>query len=127
MTYEEVIKRINQKINKAGMLKKDIAKEVQISPSSLNTILKGRSCYLYLFMDILDEVGLELMLNDEIPIKSHQDLVDSLSSIDCTRRELSDKTKISAGTISSFINGDNVQVAKAFIIMDAMGVEVRVV
>ena len=127
MTYLEILEKINKKIAKAGLSKPDIAKELQISVSSLIVILRGKSCMLYFLLDLLDEVGLELVLNDKIPIKSHQDLIDYISRIDFVRSQISAKANVSVGTIETFVKGGNVQVAKTFDVLQALGIEVRVV
>ena len=81
---------------------------------------------LSFLLDLLDEVGLELVLNDKIPIKSHQDLIDYISRIDFVRSQVAAKANVSVSTIETFVKGGNVQVAKAFDVLQALGIEVKV-
>ena len=81
---------------------------------------------LYFLLDLLDEVGLELVLNDKVPIKSHQDLIDVISRMDFVRSQISAKANVSVSTIETFVKGGNVQVAKAFDVLQALGIEVKV-
>lgn len=126
MTYLEILEKVNQKIAKAGLSKPDIAKELQVSASSLIVILRGKSCMLYFLLDLLDEVGLELVINDKVPIKSHQDLINYISRMDFVRSQISAKSKVSVGTIETFVKGGNVQVAKVFDVLDTLGIELKV-
>jgi len=126
MTYLEIMEKVNEKIAKAGLLRQNIAKELQVSASSLTVILRGKSCMLYFLLDLLDEVGLELVINDKVPVKSHQDLIDYINRMDFVKRQVAAKANVLVSTIDTFVRGDNVQVAKVFVVLDAMGIELRI-
>lgn len=127
MTYEEIISKVREKIEVAEMSKTDLAMELQINPSNLNKILDGESCMIYLFLDLLDEVGLELVFNDTTPIRSHQELIDYVSNTKYVRRQVFLKSKVTEITIINLEKGKNVQTVKALKVLEAMGIDVRVV
>jgi len=126
MTYLEILEKVNERIERREMVKPYIAQELQTSASNLTVILRGKSCMLYFLLDLLDEVGLELVINDKVPVKSHQDLIDFMGKMDIVRSQIAAKSKVSVGTIETFVRGDNVQVSKAFAVLDAMGIELRI-
>lgn len=126
MTYEEIISKVREKIEVAEMSKTDLAMELQTKPSNLNKILAGESCMIYLFLDLLDEVGLELVFNDTIPIKCHQELIDYVKNTKYVRRRVCLKSKVTEITIINLEKGENVQTAKALKVLEAMGIDVRV-
>lgn len=127
MTYEEIINKVNEKISRAGLRKSDIASELQINAATLINILGGKSCLIYLFLDLLDEVGLELILNNKTPVTKHQDLIDYIDALDYDRNGISGWTSISISTIRKIEKGDNVQTAKVLIVMNVIGINVKVV
>ncbi len=127
MTYQEVMDKINEKIERLGISKEKLAGEIQLHPTRINRILKGDSCMIYTYLDLLDEVGLELQINNIQVIRKHQDLIDCVNKTDYDQMKVWSDSKVQMTTIRRFIRGENVQTAKVFQILKAMGVEVRVI
>lgn len=127
MTYQEVMDKINEKIDRLGISKEKLAGEIQLHPTRINRILKGDSCMIYTYLDLLDEVGLELQINNIQVIRKHQDLIDCVNKTDYDQMKVWSDSKVQMTTIRSFIRGENVQTAKVFQILKAMGLEVRVI
>ncbi len=127
MTYQEVMDKINEKIERLGISKEKLAGEIQLHPTRVNRILKGDSCLIYSYLDLLDEVGLELQINNTQIIRKHQDLIDCVNKTDYDQLKVWSESKVAMTTIRKFIRGENVQTAKVFQILKAMGLEVRVI
>jgi hypothetical protein len=127
MTYQEVMVKINEKIERIGISKEKLAGEIQLHPTRVNRILKGDSCMIYTYLDLLDEIGLELQINNTEVIRKHQDLIDCVNKTDYDQLKVWSDSKIQMSTIRRFIRGENVQTAKVFQILKAMGLEIRVI
>ena len=127
MTYKEIIDRVNEKINKAGILKQDIAAGMNIDQGNLSRMLQGAATKIYRCLDLLDEVGLELTLNNK-PMRCHQDVLDyALEYRLESMRKIGDKSGVGQGTVNKFFVGENVGMESALKIFDVLGIEVRVV
>ena len=127
MTYQEIIDRVNEKINKAGILKQDIAAGMNIDQGNLSRMLQGAATKIYRCLDLLDEVGLELTLNNK-PMRCHQDVLDyALEYRLESMRKIGDKSGVGQGTVNKFFVGENVGMESALKIFDVLGIEVRVV
>lgn len=127
MTYQELLDRINEKIDKAGILKQDIASDLRMEPNNLSRILSGDNTKIYRCLDLLDAVGLEFTFNGK-PMKCHQDVIEF---VDRNKTEsinkISLKAKIAFSTANNFFAGENVRMGSVLKILEAMGIEVRVV
>lgn len=127
MTYKEIIDRVNEKINKAGILKQDIEAGMNIDQGNLSRMLQGAATKIYRCLDLLDEVGLELTLNNK-PMRCHQDVLDyALEYRLESMRKIGDKSGVGQGTVNKFFVGENVGMESALKIFDVLGIEVRVV
>ena len=102
MTYKEIIDRVNEKINKAGILKQDIEAGMNIDQGNLSRMLQGAATKIYRCLDLLDEVGLELTLNNK-PMRCHQDVLDyALEYRLESMRKIGDKSGVGQGTVNKF-------------------------
>lgn len=126
MTSKEIFERIEEVIERKGMVKRDISRNLGMGRDAIYLIIKNRSCRLYTALDIIDEVGLELQLDNK-PMRCHQDLIDYINARNPVNLRISKSTGISQGMIQRLKEGGNVQFVKTVEIIDALGIEVRVV
>ncbi|HCW73913.1 MAG TPA: hypothetical protein DHM90_09085 [Clostridiaceae bacterium] len=77
---------------------------------------------MYVFLDFIEEIGLELRLNDQV-ITCHQDMLDYAKSVKPSKKP----TAIPESTLRRFYAGENVETARTFRILDSLGIEVRIV
>lgn len=126
MTSKEIFERIEEVIDRKGMVKREISKNLGMGRDAVYLIIKNRSCRLYTALDIIYEVGLELQLDNK-PMRCHQDLIDYINARNPVNLRISKATGISQGMIQRLKEGGNVQFVKTIEIIDALGIEVRVV
>lgn len=126
MTSKEIFERIEEVIEIKGIVKRDISRSLGIARDKVYIIIKNRSCRLYTALDIIDEVGLELQLDNK-PMRCHQDLIDYVNARNPASQKLSRTTGLNMTTIRRFRRGENTNFGNAMKILDAMGIEVRVV
>lgn len=126
MTSKEVFEKINEVIEKKELSRNEICAAAGINKDTLTGALRREGGWLYTVLDILNGVGLELQLDNK-PIESHQELIDYINDRDLVSTKITSMTGIFDGTIKRFRDGDNVSFDKALKIIDAMGIEVRVV
>lgn len=126
MTSKEVFEKINEVIEKKELSRNEICAAAGINKDTLTGALRREGGWLYTVLDILNGVGLELQLDNK-PIESHQELIDYINDRDPVSTKITSMTGIFDGTIKRFRDGDNVSFDKALKIIDAMGIEVRVV
>ena len=126
MTSKEIFERIIEVMERKGISREELALNTGINIETLSECLKRKSGMIYSTLDILDGVGLELQLDNK-PIDTHQDIIDYIADRDIVNNRIENATGIFHGTVKSFIEGNNVSFDKAVRILDALGIEVRVV
>lgn len=122
MTFREVSNRIKEKVQRSDIDIEDLAEKLNTSESTVKQLLKGNATMMYVFLDFIEEIGLELRLNDQV-ITCHQDMLDYAKSVQPSRKP----TVIPESTIRRFFAGENVSIARVFRILNDMGIEVRIV
>lgn len=126
MTSKEVFDRVGEVIVRKGLSKRVISDAAGIPYSGfISALWKGNSG-IYRAMDILDAVGLELQL-DNIPVRDHQEFINIVNLRNPVSQKLSRATGLNMTTIRRFRNGGNTNFGNALMIVDALGIEVRVV
>lgn len=126
MTSKEIFDRVGEVIKRKNLITEEISVGLGYNYDTLNKCIKRGSSRIYLAMDILDAVGLELQL-DNITVNSHQEFIDYVNARNPVNLRISKSTGISQGMIQRLKEGDNVSFDKAVRILDALGIEVRVV
>jgi DNA-binding Xre family transcriptional regulator len=130
MTYEEVMKRVDESALKRDISFKQMSADTGISIKRLQLIFSGQGTRFYTLLDLIDSVGLEMELDGK-PMGTHQDVLvyleDRLYRSELTPFKLSQKMDVKSGTTRNFFDGGNCRADTFFLICDAMGVEVRVV
>jgi hypothetical protein len=122
MTFREVSNRIKENVQRTEIDIEEMTERLNTSPSTMRQLIKGNSTMMYVFLDFIEEIGLELRLNDQV-ITCHQDMLDYAKSVQPSRKP----TVIPESTTRRFFAGENVQIARVFRILDEMGIEVRIV
>lgn len=126
MTSKEVYEKILEVMERKGISREAIALETGINREAVARALRNKSGMIYNTLDIIDGVGLELQLDNK-PIDTHQDILDYISDREVTTNSIEVLTGVYHGTVKKFFEGDNVSFDKAVRILEAMGIEVRVV
>lgn len=126
MTSKEVYEKILEVMERKGISREAIALETGINREAVARALRNKSGMIYNTLDIIDGVGLELQLDNK-PIDTHQDILDYISDRKVTTNSIEVLTGVYHGTVKKFLEGDNVSFDKAVRILEAMGIEVRVV
>lgn len=126
MTSKEIFDRVGEVIKRKNLITEEISVDLGYKYDTLNKCVKRGSSGIYLAMDIIDGVGLELQL-DNIAVNSHQEFIDYVNARNPVSLRISKSTGISRGTIQRLKEGNNVSFDKAVRILEAMGIEVRVV
>jgi len=122
MTFREVSNKIKEKVRRTDIDIKELTEKLNTSPSTVRQMLKGNAVMMYVFLDFLEEINLELRLNDQV-ITCHQDMLDYAKSVKPSRM----LTAIPESTIRRFFAGENVEIARVFRILESLGIEVRIV
>lgn len=122
MSYREVSEKIKEKVSRIDINIEDLCNQLNTSHSTVRQLLKGNAVRLYVFLDFLAEINLELRLNDEV-ITCHQDMINYANSIKPPKF----RSAVSHNTVKRFLQGENVEVIKVFMILESMGIEVRVI
>lgn len=131
MEQSEMFDRIRKTIEAKELDHQDIAKELQIAVKSLTTIISKGSCMLYIFLDLIYEIGLELVLNGK-PMTCHQDVVDYIQNYTksyymASMAMISRKSGISPVAVKRFMEGENVQLDKALKIINILGIDAKII
>lgn len=126
MTAQEIFERIEEVIKRKGMVKLDISKKLGMRRDAVFVIIKNKACRLHTALDLIDEVGLELQFDNK-PMGCHEDLIDYINELKPINRRIARKTGITDETIARFRSGENVNFDSAIRIVEALGIEVRVV
>lgn len=131
MEQSEMFERIRKTIEAKELNHQDIAKELQIAVKSLTTIISKGSCMLYIFLDLIYEIGLELVLNGK-PMTCHQDVVDYIQNYTksyyaASMAMISRKSGISPVAVKRFMEGENVQLEKALKIINILGIDAKII
>ena len=126
MTSKEIFERIEEVIERKGLSKRVICDVSGIPYSGFITALWKGNSGIYRAMDILDAVGLELQF-DNIPVRDHQEFINIVNSRNPVSQKLSRATGLNMTTIRRFRNGENTNFGNALMIVEALGIEVRVV
>ena len=126
MTSKEIYEKINEVIDRKGLSKRIVSEMHGIPYPSLLTATWKKVSRIYLAMDILDAVGLELQF-DNIPIRDHQDFIDFVNGRNPVGYKIAKAAGVNQSTIRRLRSGEDVSLEKAMKIIDAMGIEVRVV
>ena len=126
MPSKEIYEKIIEVMGRKGISIDTLSELTGINIDTLLTCLRRKSGMIYNTLDILDEVGLELQLDNK-PIDTHQDIIDYIADRDLVNNRIENATGIFHGTVKRFIEGENVQLEKALKIINILGIEVRVV
>ena len=122
MTFREVSNKIKEKVSRTNPDIGVLCYQLSTSPSTVRQLIKGNSVMLYIFLDFLTEINLELRLNDQI-ITCHQAIMDYVKSVKPSKMP----SGIPESTMRRFFAGENVNVSRVFRILESLGIEVRVV
>ena len=126
MTSKEVFEKINEVMKREGIFIEMLALKTGINAETLECSLRKKSGLIYNTLDILDGVGLELQLDNK-PIDTHQDIIDYISYFSASMATISRKTGINPSTIKKFTSGENVQMEKAIKIINAYGIDIKII
>lgn len=122
MTFREVSEKIKEKVKRIDVDIDDLALKLNTSTSTVRQMLKGNAVMLYVFLDFLEEINLQLRLNDQV-ITCHQDMLDYAKSVKPNKKP----TAIPESTLRRFYAGENIEIARTFRILESLGIEVRIV
>lgn len=131
MEQSEMFERIRKTMEAKDLNYRDIAKELRMTDVNFTNIIKKGSCMLYIFLDIIYEIGLELVLNGK-PMTCHQDVVDYIQNYTknyyvASMAMISRKTGITPLAVKRFIEGENVQLEKALKIINILGIDAKII
>jgi len=122
MTYREVSNKIKEKVARTDVDIRALTEKLNTSPSTMRQLLKGNAVMMYIFLDFLAEINLELRLNDQL-ITCHQDIMDYVKAVKPSKMP----SGIPESTMRRFFAGENVNVSRVFRILESLGIEVRVI
>lgn len=131
MEQSEMFERIRKTIHAKELTYQALARELRMTDVNFINIIKKGSCMLYIFLDIIYEIGLELVLNGK-PMTCHQDVVDYIqnytkSYYKASLAMISRKSGITPVAVKRFMEGENVQLEKALKIINILGIDVKII
>ena len=131
MEQSEMFERIRKTMEAKELNHQDIAKELRMTDANFVNIIKKGSCMLYIFLDIIYEIGLELVLNGK-PMTCHQDVVEYIQNYNknyyaASMAMISRKTGITPLAVKRFMEGENVQLEKALKIINMLGIDAKII
>lgn len=126
MTSKEIFERVGETLERKGLSKRSISKMAGVSYETIKRAVNRKASRIYLAVDIINGIGLELQFDNK-PINDHQEFIDFVNSRNPVNRRIARIAGVSQGTVQRLREGENVRFDSAMRIVDAMGIEVRVV
>jgi DNA-binding phage protein len=126
MTSKEIFERVGETLERKGLSKRSISKRAGVSYETIKRAVNRKASRIYLAVDIINGIGLELQFDNK-PINDHQEFIDFVNSRNPVNRRIARIAGVSQGTVQRLREGENVRFDSAMRIVDAMGIEVRVV
>lgn len=126
MTSKEIFDRVGEVIKRKGLSKRSISKRAGVSYETIKRAVNRKASRIYLAVDIINGIGLELQFDNK-PINDHQEFIDFVNSRNPVNRRIARIAGVSQGTVQRLREGENVRFDSAMRIVEAMGIEVRVV
>ena len=65
MTFDEIIKTLNDQKKRTRKTDVEVQKETGIHTNTIRRVLRGENCKLYSLLDVLDGFGLELSVKEK--------------------------------------------------------------
>lgn len=130
-TMTEAFQRIRYTMEKKNILQATLAEAVGVEACHISVILSGQSGSLELFLKILQELKLQLKLDGK-RVKTIQDVAAVINKTTSSIYRfsiagLSRRTGVSRRSISTLMDGKNVQIYTFFRVIDGLNIEVRII
>jgi DNA-binding phage protein len=126
MTSKEIFERVDETLERKGLSKRSISKRAGVPYETIKRAVSRKGSRIYLAMDIINGIGLELQFDNK-PVNDHQEFIDFVNKRNPVNRRIARIAGVSQGTVQRLREGENVRFDSAMRIVEAMGVEVRVV
>ena len=126
MTSKEIFDRVGETLERKGLSKRSISKRASVPYETIKRAVDRKASRIYLAVDIINGIGLELQFDNK-PINNHQEFIDYVNKRNPVNRRIARIAGVSQGTVQRLREGENVRFDSAMRILEAMGIEVRVV